>query len=358
MNRSVAILMRGGVAVIDAEADIRRSAGEVFDYASDPANEPEWNIRMKRIEKLTGGPVGVGARYRMEFTQGPPAVSECVRFERPAFWELAGGSKIISSGFSGRVVFRGDGSHLLLRMQIRLRGPLRWALPLVRRRMRRELARDVATIKERLEGAAPASAGHRPAKRVREDQRRRVVAEFLARKRTTGTRPLAGRRVMKQQRVSEAALSRRLGGSGEPVPGGHAAGVEPDQRGPGREARDTFRHDPVRGDGPGGSPAGESWRAGVSRRWRGWLVGEVAGAGFRVIAPSRFGYFGSSLPPGATPAAQADAYPVLLDHLGIGRAIVLAFSAGSGSVLEFGLRHRDRVIGLVLANCRLGGGSP
>jgi len=278
MNRSVAILMRGGVAVIDAEADIRRSAGEVFDYASDPANEPEWNIRMKRIEKLTGGPVGVGARYRMEFTQGPPAVSECVRFERPAFWELAGGSKIISSGFSGRVVSRGDGSHLLLRMQIRLRGPLRWALPLVRRRMRRELARDVATIKERLEGAAPASAGHRPAKRVREDQRRRVVAEFLARKRTTGTRPLAGRRVMKQQRVSEAALSRRLGGSGEPVPGGHAAGVEPDQRGPGREARDTFRHDPVRGDGPGGPPAGESWRAGVSRRWRGWLVGEVAGA--------------------------------------------------------------------------------
>jgi Polyketide cyclase / dehydrase and lipid transport len=164
MNRSVAALMRGGVAVIEAEADIRSSAGEVFDYASDPANEPEWNIRMKRIEKLTGGPVGVGARYRMEFTQGPPAVSECVRFERPTLWELAGGSKIISSGFSGRVVSRGDGSRLLLRMQIRLRGPLRWALQLVRRRMRRELARDVATIKARLEGAAPASAGHRPAK--------------------------------------------------------------------------------------------------------------------------------------------------------------------------------------------------
>jgi pimeloyl-ACP methyl ester carboxylesterase len=87
----------------------------------------------------------------------------------------------------------------------------------------------------------------------------------------------------------------------------------------------------------------------------GWWA-RMAGPGFRVIAPSRFGYFGSSLPPGATPAAQADAYAVLLDHLGIGRAVVLAFSAGSGSVLEFGLRHRDRVIGLVLANCRLGGG--
>jgi hypothetical protein len=146
--------LRGGVAVIEAEADIRKPAEAVFDYVSDPANEPGWNIRMKRVEKLTGGPVGVGARYRMEFTQGPAAISECVRFERPGFWEHVGGSKIISSGFSGTVVPQGGGCHLLLRMQIRPRGPLRLALPLVRRRMQRELARDVVTIKARLEGAA------------------------------------------------------------------------------------------------------------------------------------------------------------------------------------------------------------
>jgi hypothetical protein len=148
MKTSVMRLLRGGVAVIEAETDIRRPAGEVFEYAS----EPEWNIRMKRIEKLTGGPVRVGARYRTEFTQAPAAISECVRFERPGFWEHAGGSKILSSGFSGTVVPQGDGSHLLLRMQIRPRGPLRLALPLVRRRMQRELARDVVTIKARLEG--------------------------------------------------------------------------------------------------------------------------------------------------------------------------------------------------------------
>jgi hypothetical protein len=83
---------------------------------------------------------------------------------------------------------------------------------------------------------------------------------------------------MKQQHVSEAALSRRLGGGGEPVPGGHAAGVGPDQRGAGRKAGNGFRHDPVRGQGPGGSLAREPWGAGVSRRWCGRLVGEVAGA--------------------------------------------------------------------------------
>jgi hypothetical protein len=55
---------------------------------------------------------------------------------------------------------RADGSRLLLRMQIRLRGPLRWALPLMRRRMQRELARDLGTIKAR------------PGQSRRSDQRR------------------------------------------------------------------------------------------------------------------------------------------------------------------------------------------
>jgi uncharacterized protein YndB with AHSA1/START domain len=160
MKTSAITLMGGGVAVVEAEADIRRPAEQVFDYVSDPANEPGWNIRMKRVEKLTGGPVGVGARYRMEFTQGPAAISECVRYERPGFWEHVGGSKIIGSVFSGRVVPQGDGSYLLLRMQIRPRGPLQLALPLVRRRMQRELARDVGMIKARLEGAALTSPAH------------------------------------------------------------------------------------------------------------------------------------------------------------------------------------------------------
>jgi Polyketide cyclase / dehydrase and lipid transport len=159
METSVNTPTRGPVAVIEVEADIRKSPEEVFDYASDPAREAEWNIRMKRVVKLTDGPVGVGARYRMEFTQGPPAISECVRFERPSLWELLGGSRIISSGFSGRVETSGDRSHLLLRMEIRPRGPLRLALPLLRRRMQRELDRDIATIKGMLESAERTSVG-------------------------------------------------------------------------------------------------------------------------------------------------------------------------------------------------------
>ena len=87
----------------------------------------------------------------------------------------------------------------------------------------------------------------------------------------------------------------------------------------------------------------------------GWWA-DLAEAEYRVVAPSRFGYFESTLPPDATPADQADAYALLLDHLRISRATVIAYSAGSASALEFALRYPDRVTGLILASCRLGGG--
>jgi pimeloyl-ACP methyl ester carboxylesterase len=79
------------------------------------------------------------------------------------------------------------------------------------------------------------------------------------------------------------------------------------------------------------------------------------GDAFRVIAPSRFGYLGSSLPPSAMPADQADAYALLLDKLGIERAAMVGFSAGGPSVIQFALRHPDRTAGLVLIGSALPG---
>ncbi len=65
-------------------------------------------------------------------------------------------------------------------------------------------------------------------------------------------------------------------------------------------------------------------------------------AGRRAIAPSRFGYLGSSMPAGATVAGQAAAFAALLDALGIGRLDVLAISSGATSAFQFALRHPDR----------------
>src|SRR6266511_2490492 len=141
------------VAVIESEADIARSPEDVFDYCSDPTNEPQWNVKMKDVQKLTEGPFGIGARYRMKFVFGPTVMSECVRLERPNVWEMLGGSRVMRSGWRGRVLPSPAGAHLVLRMELELRGLLAHATPLLRRRMRPELERDIATIKATLQGA-------------------------------------------------------------------------------------------------------------------------------------------------------------------------------------------------------------
>jgi pimeloyl-ACP methyl ester carboxylesterase len=68
----------------------------------------------------------------------------------------------------------------------------------------------------------------------------------------------------------------------------------------------------------------------------------------RFIAASRFGYLGSSMPPGATPADQADALAALLDALHIDRIDVIGESAGATSALQLALRHPGRVKHLAL----------
>lgn len=70
----------------------------------------------------------------------------------------------------------------------------------------------------------------------------------------------------------------------------------------------------------------------------------------RVIAPSRFGYLGSALPPDASGRDQADAFVVLLDHLQLDAVDVIAISAGTGAAIQLALRHPERVDRLVISS--------
>lgn len=70
--------------------------------------------------------------------------------------------------------------------------------------------------------------------------------------------------------------------------------------------------------------------------------------GFRIVAPSRFGYLRSGFPDDASPVHQADVLVALLDHLNIDRLPVIGGSAGALTAAEFALRHPDRCSHLVL----------
>lgn len=89
--------------------------------------------------------------------------------------------------------------------------------------------------------------------------------------------------------------------------------------------------------------AGGGWDQGL-------LISPFLGEGFRVIAPSRFGYLNTPYPDDPSAVAQADAYACLLDYLGIEQASVIAFSAGGPSALQFAIRYPQRTDALVMVS--------
>ncbi|MER8963322.1 alpha/beta hydrolase [Mesorhizobium sp. M0701] len=75
---------------------------------------------------------------------------------------------------------------------------------------------------------------------------------------------------------------------------------------------------------------------------------DLVGEGFRIIAPSRFGYLRTPVPQDTSPAAQADAHAALLSKLDVPKAMVVGVSAGARSAVELALRHPDKVTALIL----------
>lgn len=68
----------------------------------------------------------------------------------------------------------------------------------------------------------------------------------------------------------------------------------------------------------------------------------------RIIAPSRFGYLGSTVKEEGTSKEQAKAFNELLDTLKIDKVFVLGASAGGTPAIRFALDYPDRVKGLIL----------
>jgi len=80
--------------------------------------------------------------------------------------------------------------------------------------------------------------------------------------------------------------------------------------------------------------------------------------GFRLLAPSRFGYLRTPMPSDHSPLAEADAFAAFLDALNIDRVAVMSFSAGTAPAVQFALRYPERVSALVLVVPAAGGMSP
>jgi 2-hydroxy-6-oxonona-2,4-dienedioate hydrolase len=78
------------------------------------------------------------------------------------------------------------------------------------------------------------------------------------------------------------------------------------------------------------------------------LARAFLGDGYRVIAPSRFGYLGTPLPADASAEAQAEAHLRVLDALELEKVAVIGVSAGAPSAMQLCLAHPERCSALVL----------
>jgi hypothetical protein len=148
-----------GLAVVENTIDIARSPEDLFDYRVDLTREPEWNPKAKRVEKLSAGPIGLGTRYEAEFLKGDPTTVEFVRFERPLAWESVGRSRRLDAKSEGRVSTTEHGARLVMRMELQPKGTLRLLLPILGRFMHKQQQRNLATIKEALEGSSAIAPG-------------------------------------------------------------------------------------------------------------------------------------------------------------------------------------------------------
>ncbi|HEX2503703.1 MAG TPA: SRPBCC family protein [Miltoncostaeaceae bacterium] len=147
---------------IAGDIEIGRPVDEVFEVVADARNEPRYNPRMRRAEKLSPGPIAVGTRFRSELVaMGRPveAITEITGYDPPR--RLASTSRLPTMEVWGSLTFDliPGGTRLRWSWDLRPRGALKLmgpALGPVGRRREREVWEG---LKRLLEARPAGSAG-------------------------------------------------------------------------------------------------------------------------------------------------------------------------------------------------------
>jgi Polyketide cyclase / dehydrase and lipid transport len=140
------------------ESLIRRAPKDVFDYCSDLRSELQWNPKVKYIEKLTDGPVGVGTRYRARWSNSGPTTVEVVALDPPRSWETTTRARGMVIRFQGTVTDAAPGARYTASLELHPTG-LGWLVaPLALLAMRRQDQQHMHRIREALESSTVRSA--------------------------------------------------------------------------------------------------------------------------------------------------------------------------------------------------------
>lgn len=154
---------------IKGEVIISRPPDLVFDYVADQRNEPHYNPRIVRAEKVTEGPVGLGTVFCSAVAVRRRTVGmriECTAYQRPTLFAstttMRQGEFIVSLMFEPVA----GGTRMRWSEQVRLKGGFRLFTPMIIWIGRQQERAIWASMKRHLEAAGgpdvPGGAPGRP----------------------------------------------------------------------------------------------------------------------------------------------------------------------------------------------------
>lgn len=143
---------------IQGSTVIARPVEDVFDFVADERNEPRYNPRMTRAEKVTPGPVGTGTRWSATIeSRGRPLDMkiEVTDYTRPT--RLGSTTSMSTAEIHGDMTFEPDpaGTRLSWSWELKPRGLFRVMGPLIALIGRRQEAEIWAGLKSYMESTAP-----------------------------------------------------------------------------------------------------------------------------------------------------------------------------------------------------------
>jgi uncharacterized membrane protein len=148
---------------MEGEVAVHRPVETVFDFVADARNEPRYNPHIRLAEKTSGGPIGVGSRFRNE-TASMGRITEWVieitSYRRP--WHLATSLHSSAMDIDGTMTFEAvpGGTRMRWSWDLKPRGIFQLFAPLIRRSGQRLEDDNWQNLKDYLESQdAPAERG-------------------------------------------------------------------------------------------------------------------------------------------------------------------------------------------------------
>lgn len=131
---------------LSVEQDIAAPPEVVFDVMADARREVEWNSQVSRAELVGGEPIGEGTRFRT-INRGQEYHATIATHDRPRrlVYEVTGRGMDITATFEFTAA--GAGTRFDGRFDMRPKGPLKLAFPLMRRLVQRDLNAQSASLK-------------------------------------------------------------------------------------------------------------------------------------------------------------------------------------------------------------------